>query len=151
MGGTIMIEELNESNKKYFDKLNERAYKNYDFNDLSFNDGMQKTVFMYKEEGKYVAFIICGIHSEPVVGCYSGNVAYIEALYVLPKYRQEGKGTALIEKFESWARENGCYEIAGNIPSNSKIDRGFYEKNGFEQVAVNVHFRKKIKGEVTSK
>ena len=50
----------------------------------------------------------------------------------------------------TWAIENGCYEIAGNIPSNSKIDRGFYEKNGFEQVAVNVHFRKKIKG-VTSK
>ena len=60
---------------------------------------------------------------------------------------KEAEQKTIIEEI----KENGYKKMYLETWKQLESGRKFYEKNGFEQVAVNVHFRKKIKGEVTSK
>lgn len=139
-----MVERLNDENKIYFDKLYEKATKEEVFADLEFIE-RDKQVFLYKEGKKYVAFIVCAIRKDPVIGCGSANVGYIEALFVQRKYRDEGKEFILINEFEKWAKEHNCYELAGDISVKNKKSLEFYEQSGFDQIGVNIHFRKRVK------
>ena len=139
-----MIEKLNNENKSSFEKLYEKAVADNEFADIEFVD-REKQIFLYKEGKKYVAFIICAIRKDPVLGCGSANVGYIEALFVQRKYRDEGKEIELINAFEDWAREHNCYELAGDISIKNKKNLEFYEQSGFDQIGTNIHFRKRVK------
>ena len=47
-------------------------------------------------------------------GCVTDRVAYVEGWYVEPSARGKGVGAALIKAAESWARLEGCVEIASD-------------------------------------
>lgn len=52
-------------------------------------------------------------------GCTSDRVAFVEGWYVEPAERRKGVGDALIRAAESWARSQGCVELASDTePGN---------------------------------
>jgi aminoglycoside 6'-N-acetyltransferase I len=84
------------------------------------------------------------MRSDPVNGCETSPVAFLEGLWVEVPYRRRGIARLLIAATEDWARSLGCQEFAsdaliGNIPSHAMhIAAGFAET---ERV---VYFRKRL-------
>lgn len=51
---------------------------------------------------------------------------------VKPKYRNKHIGSTLLQKMETFAKENGIYYVEGTYyPDSSDDARAFYEKNGY--------------------
>jgi aminoglycoside 6'-N-acetyltransferase I len=84
------------------------------------------------------------VRNDPVNGCETSPVAFLEGLWVEAPYRRQGIARLLIAAAEDWARSLGCHEFAsdaliGNIPSHAvHIAAGFAET---ERV---VYFRKQL-------
>ncbi len=73
---------------------------------------------------------------------FSGPVAYVENLVVLPDWRERGIGEGLMRWIEQWAREQGCDLVtldayAVNLPARAFYARLAYEPRG-------VHFVREI-------
>src|SRR3954470_23734151 len=47
-------------------------------------------------------------------GCVTDRVAFVEGWYVAPAARGQGVGAALIGAAETWARAQGCTELASD-------------------------------------
>lgn len=73
--------------------------------------------------------------AERVVGYCSGSGAdgtgYLGALYVDPECQRSGVGTALLGRFERWARERGCPELRIRVIADNDGGRRFYETRGY--------------------
>jgi aminoglycoside 6'-N-acetyltransferase I len=85
------------------------------------------------------------LRSDPVNGCETSPVAFLEGLWVGLPYRRRGIARQLIGAAEDWARSLGCREFAsdalvGNIPSH-----GVHIATGFAQTERVVCFRKRLR------
>lgn len=47
-------------------------------------------------------------------GCTTDHIGYLEGWYVDADWRGRGVGRALVERAESWARKQGCTEMASD-------------------------------------
>ena len=56
---------------------------------------------------------------------------YISSIYVKPKYRGQGIGTALIGQVESWAKAKGAKSIKLDVSRVNESAISTYEKSGF--------------------
>lgn len=64
-------------------------------------------------DGRLVGMIEASIrHAAP--GCSTDRIGYIEGWYVEPAFRRRGIGRRLVEAAESWARGQGCSEMASD-------------------------------------
>ena len=93
-------------------------------------------------EGRYVA-LIAEVDGAPVgvVGLSEGRALYAEGalatmqeFFVLPAFRAQAVGAALIEAAVVLARERGWQRLEVCTPPLPEFSRslGFYEQNGFE-------------------
>jgi ribosomal protein S18 acetylase RimI-like enzyme len=57
---------------------------------------------------------------------------HISAIYVSPKSRRLGIGTALVKQALQWALEQGCQEADLNVLFNNDNAQGLYKKIGFK-------------------
>jgi GNAT superfamily N-acetyltransferase len=62
---------------------------------------------------------------------YSGPVALLDELYVVPRLRGHGIGSALIDRLGSMARARGVDLIEINVDEGDVDTRRFYERHGF--------------------
>lgn len=60
---------------------------------------------------------------------------YINRLYTHKDFLRRGIATALLQKAQHWAKENGIYELSLD---SSKTAVEFYLKNGFEKSGISV-------------
>lgn len=65
---------------------------------------------------------------------YDGAVALLDELYVEPKRRDEGIGTALIDLLLTTARERGVDLVEINVDAPDVDAQRFYERHGFHGV-----------------
>ncbi len=61
----------------------------------------------------------------------SGQVAWIDEIYVHPNSRGQGLGDSLISKFENWASKHQC-KLVGLATHGA---RDFYTRLGYESIA----------------
>jgi GNAT superfamily N-acetyltransferase len=66
--------------------------------------------------------------------------------FVNPLIRSKGVGTALLEAFEQWAKEQGCQFTAmiHMVDSQPDILKSFYEKKGYK--LTELHYIKPLEG-----
>ena len=57
---------------------------------------------------------------------------HLNAIYVVPKARNRGIATSLVQKALRWATEQGCQEADLNVLVNSHNAKGLYKKLGFK-------------------
>lgn len=72
---------------------------------------------------------------ESVVGYCSGDAdgstARLGAIYVAPERWGSGFGTALLNRFERWARQQDCTELQIEVFADNEVGRRFYEARGY--------------------
>lgn len=62
----------------------------------------------------------------------------IDNLGVLPKYRQTGVGTKLLETVTSWAKENGYQKIYVSSYIKNQKAVAFYKNKGFQEIDISL-------------
>jgi len=86
------------------------------------------------------------LRSDPVNGCESRPVAFLEGLWVAPAYRRRGVARALIAAAEDWARSLGCAEFASDALIDNTVSHATHMAVGFEETERVVCYRKKLAG-----
>ena len=71
-------------------------------------------------------------------------VGYVEGWFVLPDYRGQRVGAALMRAAEEWAREHGAKEIASDALIDNEPSELAHRALGFEVVDRCVHLRKQL-------
>lgn len=85
-------------------------------------------IFVAENNNEVIAFI--GVHTGLAFE-YSGAIARIIALAVKKEYQRQGIGTKLLQKAESYFKENQVELIAVNSGIHRVEAHRFYEKQGF--------------------
>lgn len=63
-------------------------------------------------------------------GAYEVPTARVLALYTAPEYQGEGCASALLERFERRARDDGKDRLRATVPPNAA---GFFDRRGFDR------------------
>jgi len=100
--------------------------------------------FLYNKNNKNVAFMNISIRNDYVNGCDSSPVVYIEAIYVLPKYRKMGIASELIKTAEIFAREKGILQVASDCLIDNTESEMFHKGCGFKEAERVICFVKNI-------
>jgi len=105
------------------------------------------------EPGKYVQFIFyaagqkaiglaeASIRSDHVNGTESSPVAFLEGLYVSPKYRRQGIAAALVNEVKSWALRNSCNELASDVSLDNTVSQSLHLAMGFKETERVVYYK----------
>jgi aminoglycoside 6'-N-acetyltransferase I len=78
-----------------------------------------------------------------VDGC-EGPAAYLEAWYVMPEWRKQGIGEALIRACEDWARAKGFTEMGSDTHLHNTESQRLHLKLGFEETGRVVNFKRSL-------
>lgn len=81
----------------------------------------------------FVACLWLGTAVDQVIG---DPYTHIFILFVDPAYRQQGIGTALLQKAEAWAAQHGDQQIGLQVFTNAHPALSLYEKLGYQPKAV---------------
>lgn len=142
------LQEVNRDNKSDWLGLREQLWP------TTTTEGHTEEIEIILEEEDYtcmlaydganpVGFIEFSIHNR-AVGCDSKNVGYLEGWFVLPDYRGKGVGKILMNAMESWAKAQGCKEIASDCEVSNDTSCAAHTALGFEKIGELVHFKKQI-------
>jgi aminoglycoside 6'-N-acetyltransferase I len=91
---------------------------------------------------KAVGFAEVLLRRDPVNGCETSPVAFLEGIWVTPLYRRRGVARLLIAAAEQWARESGCVEFASDALVDNLVSHDFHTALGFVETERVVYFRK---------
>jgi aminoglycoside 6'-N-acetyltransferase I len=86
------------------------------------------------------------LRNDPVNGCETSPVAFLEGLWVAPPYRRQGIASQLIAAAENWARGLGCSELASDALLDNAPSHAVHVAAGFEETERVVCFRKRLFG-----
>ena len=78
-----------------------------------------------------IGFLEGNINNAPAVFALKTSF-HLGVVYVVPKYRQRGIATALIQEALGWASEQGCREADLNVLFNNAEANKLYKKLGFK-------------------
>ena len=96
------------------------------------------------DAGDAVGFAEASLRHDYVNGCDTSPVAFLEGIYVAPAARQRGVARALVAAVQSWAREQGCTELASDAAIGNTISLEMHNALGFVETQRVVFFRKQI-------
>jgi aminoglycoside 6'-N-acetyltransferase I len=71
-------------------------------------------------------------------------VGFVEGWFVIEAERRRGIGARLLAAAETWARSQGCREMASDTWIDSSLSQQIHEALKFEVVDRCVHYRKKL-------
>ena len=78
-------------------------------------------------------------------GCETSPVGFLEGWYVVPEWRQEGVGRALVSAAEAWARTRGFREFASDALAENEVSAAAHRALDFEEVGLIRCFRKDLR------
>ncbi len=94
--------------------------------------------------GVVIGFIEVGLRSH-AEGCDPIQaVGFVEGWYVLPEHRGQSVGRALMAAAETWARDQGCREMASDTWLDNEASVRAHEALGYEVVERCVSFKKSL-------
>lgn len=94
-------------------------------------------------DGRLAGFLEASIRSH-VEDCKTENVGYLEGWYVDPAFRQQGIGSRLVRFAETWARNQGCTEMASDAEIDNLVSQQAHASLGYAETARLVHLRKEL-------
>ncbi|MCS6758216.1 MAG: GNAT family N-acetyltransferase [Candidatus Devosia euplotis] len=102
------------------------------------------TLIVRLADGTPAGFAEASIRHDPVNGCDTSPVGFVEGVYVAPEYRRRGLTQQLLASIESWERHRGCRELASDAPLDNAASHQMHHALGFEETGRVVCFRKVI-------
>lgn len=113
-----------------------------EFSDLI--SGNDSAVFLAFSGEQPVGFAQCQLRHDYVEGTDSSPVGYLEGIYVLPEYRNQGIARNLVRACEDWAVSVGCTEFASDCELTNETSLAFHLKLGFIEANRIICFTKKL-------
>lgn len=98
----------------------------------------------HSEDKGIRAFAEAALRHDYVNGCETSPVAYLEGIFVSPDARKTGVAQALLNAVQSWARAQGCSELASDADLHNLVSQAFHQASGFEETERVVFFRKRL-------
>jgi aminoglycoside 6'-N-acetyltransferase I len=96
------------------------------------------------EDGPLTGFLEVGLRSH-ADGCDTERpVGFVEGWFVHEAFRKQGIGKELMRSAETWARSQGCREMASDTWIDDERSILTHQALGFEVVDRCVHFRKAL-------
>lgn len=94
-------------------------------------------VLLAKQEDKYIALATCfygfsTFNAQPLIN--------IHDLIVLPAYRNQGVGRAILQEVAKIGRENNCCKITLEVRIDNENAKALYKSEGFEDGNPPMHF-----------
>jgi aminoglycoside 6'-N-acetyltransferase I len=80
-----------------------------------------------------------------VNGATSSPVAFLEGLYVEPKWRRRGVARALVESVVAWALQQNLSELASDSLIDNAPAHAAHRALGFEETERVVYFRRPLR------
>ena len=102
-------------------------------------------IFLAFDLDKCIGFAHCSLRYDYVEGTDSGNVGYLEGIYVIPELRKHGIAKAFLNECEKWDLSKGCCEIARDCELDNETSYNFHIGVGFTEANRIICFTKKIK------
>lgn len=93
---------------------------------------------------EYIGFIHSTIRNDYVEGADFEKTAYLEALFVNPKYRKIGIASILLFSAENWAKSKDVKQMASDTEFENLKSQLFHKKVGFKEVNRIVCFIKNL-------
>ena len=95
-------------------------------------------------EGSALGFVEASKRTDYVNGTSSSPVAFLEGLYVVPASRRKGIAQTLVGSVVSWAKCEGCSELASDALLGNGTAHLVHLALGFEETERVVYFRKAL-------
>ena len=92
--------------------------------------------------GEVVGFAEATLRHDPVNGCDTSPVLFLEGIYVVPAHRRRGVARSLCEAVEAWGRSFGCTEFGSDALLDNAASHAFHSALGFGECERVVVFRK---------
>jgi aminoglycoside 6'-N-acetyltransferase I len=99
-------------------------------------------VLLALASAEVIGFAEVLLRRDPVNGCQTSPVAFLEGIWVALQYRRLGVARSLINEAENWASELGCAEFASDALVDNVASHAFHEAAGFTEIERVVCFRK---------
>lgn len=96
--------------------------------------------FVYRKEGRVVAFMSLSVRQDYVEGTQMSPVAYLEGIFVLEAFRKLGIASSLIVFAHNWTKKQGLKELASDCSLENITSQTFHHSLGFQEVGRSVHF-----------
>ena len=101
-------------------------------------------IFVAEDDGRIIGFAEVGLRSHAEDCDPRQPVGFLEGWFVVEDRRRQGVGAALVAAAEQWSRDQGCIEMASDTWHDAEVSQRAHQALGYEIVARNVHFRKKL-------
>jgi aminoglycoside 6'-N-acetyltransferase I len=95
-------------------------------------------------DGSALGFVEASKRTDYVNGTSSSPVAFLEGLYVVPAARRTGIARALVGSVLTWARCEGCGELASDALLDNDTAHLVHRALGFEETERVVYFRRAL-------
>ena len=95
------------------------------------------------DQGDALGFIELSIRAY-AEGCITDHVAFVEGWYVEPKARGKRVGASLMNAAETWARSQGCSELASDTEVENVSSAAAHRAVGFIETGVIRCFKKSV-------
>lgn len=115
----------------------------FEENEQLFSDTNQ-AFFLALDAEKAIGISHGSLRREYVNGTNDDLKGYLEAIYILPEYRQKGIAAKLVKIAERWMAMNGCHEVASDCLLENIDSYKFHKKIGFEETERAIFFLKSL-------
>lgn len=99
---------------------------------------------LMQENDLPVGFAQCQLRHDYVEGTSTTPVGYLEGIFIKEGYRNKGYAKELLEACESWARRNGCHELASDCEIGNTGSFLFHKAMKFKEVNRIICFKKEL-------
>lgn len=99
----------------------------------------------YAAPGEPAGFVEASLRCDYVNGTSTSPVAFLEGLFVSPRYRRSGVARRLVGAVAAWAKERGCAEFASDAALDNELSHAVHRALGFEETERVVYFRQVLR------
>lgn len=94
-------------------------------------------VLVAEYKGTVCGFLTAGIARMDRKLKFAGEstIGTIHDVYIAPDYREKHIAAQMLQKAETWFRDNGVKIIESNILVENRVSAAFFHKNGYKELA----------------
>ncbi len=146
-----MIEKYNASDMDEYLSLRSSLWPNCstgqhldEMNEHLANPAKYAQFIARAESGKAIGFAEASVRSDYVNGTNSSPAAFLEGIFVEPRFRRCGIARKLLAEVTSWAESKGLTELASDALISNIASHAMHESLGFVETERVVYFCKQL-------